>query len=257
MYNQYLSLQRGFVEYMKDQSNTDFENLVLSKYPKERINIYRNNILSNLKHVLSITYPGVWKLLGEDCADNVANLFLKNIDHFPESACLDDWGKKFPDFLETIQELQDINYLKEYAIYEWLKHEVNIAPENNSINLSTVDKDKFTLKMIDKVQIQLVKSYRLYLFKFPVYEIENSIFSESQEIVTLTSKNSYLLLNKNSGKLTISNILPEIFHLVQMLENQISLVHALDLVIKQYPKCNVKNLLFYLLHKELIEHFAT
>ena len=64
-----------------------------------RLQIYRQTIFENLYSALKITYPGIWKLIGEECARAVCYSFNKNKENLPLNGYIDDWGSKFPKFL--------------------------------------------------------------------------------------------------------------------------------------------------------------
>ena len=64
----------------------------------EYINIYRNNFYENLISSLSITYPTVKKLVGEDCFCSLAKLYVKR--NCPKSSNLTNYGNKFPSFIK-------------------------------------------------------------------------------------------------------------------------------------------------------------
>lgn len=72
--------------------------------PEFRLNIYRNNILQNLYRALEITFPAVWKLVGKECANNLAAIFVEK-KNLPLTNCLDDWGANFPRFYKALSRL--------------------------------------------------------------------------------------------------------------------------------------------------------
>ena len=95
---------------------------IASSDPVKKFNIYRNSIFETLRNSLEMTYPGIWALLGQSCANSVASAFYSQAENLPTSACLDDWGSHFPNFIASIPELHHLPYLKDYASYEWLLH---------------------------------------------------------------------------------------------------------------------------------------
>ena len=117
-------IQEYFCEGVLDYKNTDIlQHICRNKItPEFRISIYRNTILQNLRHALEITFPAIWKLVGQECADSLAYLFVQDKINLPVSNCLDDWGKKFPKFLQNMKPISHLVYLKDIAQVEWLKH---------------------------------------------------------------------------------------------------------------------------------------
>src|SRR6516165_10691627 len=63
----------------------------------ERFNIYRNNVTITLIGALRLAYPAVDKLVGPVFFCCAARAFIARYP--PRTACLDDYGGEFPDFL--------------------------------------------------------------------------------------------------------------------------------------------------------------
>lgn len=139
---------------------------ISSDEPDERMQIYRNTMLNNLIYALSLTYPGVWQLLGGGCANQVAKLFLKT-RQMPRTGCLDDWGSSFVEFLSTVPELESLYYLSDYARYEWLKHECESAPEASSLRMMQSEYALDTIEVIlnntqaGNIQLTQVRTYAI------------------------------------------------------------------------------------------------
>lgn len=136
-----------------DSIDTSF---IKSSHPAERLNIYRQTILENIRNSLSITFPGIWILLGEECANNVAFAFCKNEYNLPISGCLDDFGKNFPDFIEAQKEFNALPYLKDYGRFEWLQHQSYRAKYLESI--STSELENISADKIEEIGFSLIPS---------------------------------------------------------------------------------------------------
>jgi hypothetical protein len=87
-----------------------------------RFNIHRNNVAITLIGALRLVYPAVDKLVGPDFFDGAARAFIAQYP--PRSACLDDYGDEFPDFLASFPAAAALAYLADVARLEWA---VNIA----------------------------------------------------------------------------------------------------------------------------------
>jgi hypothetical protein len=88
----------------------------------ERFNIYRNNAAITLIGALRLTYPAVDKLVGPDFFGGAAWAFIAGYP--PRTACLNDYGGEFPDFLGTFPAAAALAYLPDVARLEWM---VNVA----------------------------------------------------------------------------------------------------------------------------------
>jgi len=88
----------------------------------ERLNIYRNNVAITLIGALRLVYPAVDKLVGQDFFGAAAQAFIAG--NPPRTACLDDYGGEFPDFLAAFPAAAALAYLPDVARLEWM---VNLA----------------------------------------------------------------------------------------------------------------------------------
>ena len=110
--------------------------------PRERLAIYRNNVLASLTEVLRETFPVVCRLVGEPFFGFAAREFIAV--HPPLRPSLSEYGKAFPAFLQEFPPCRDLVYLADTAQLEWLLNEagfaIDIAPVSASC-LSTTAAD--------------------------------------------------------------------------------------------------------------------
>jgi len=85
--------------------------------PAERLDVYRNTFASVLTTALRLSYPAVHRLVGAEFFEGTARIFIEA--HPPKSACLDDYGEKFADFLSDFEPAASLAYLTEVARLEW------------------------------------------------------------------------------------------------------------------------------------------
>lgn len=83
----------------------------------ERLRIYRNTCRSTLIETLRMTYPAVDRLVGSDFFDTAAAWFIAR--HPADSACLNDYGGGFADFLAALDAVKGVPYLADVARFEW------------------------------------------------------------------------------------------------------------------------------------------
>lgn len=115
-------LQKQFLQTIFKKDNSLISQ-IKSADVDTRISIYRNTIYSGLCHALYVIYPGVWKLLGKECADNAALMFCHDLKNLPVDGSLDRWGQKFVTFLGSLEAFATLPYLEDYAWYEFLWHQ--------------------------------------------------------------------------------------------------------------------------------------
>jgi hypothetical protein len=163
-----------------------------------RFNIYRNNIVENLKNALRLTFPGIWKLIGEECANSVAHAFVQHQTNWPVTGCLDDWGEGFIEFLGTIPELEDLYYLKDFALYEWHCHVIYCAQDAVN-NISRRVEEKLAAvpeELIDRLKFDFIPACYLYQSCFPIQQIEAVVLHPEIEQVNLSEAGAYGIIVK-------------------------------------------------------------
>src|SRR5713101_4996635 len=82
-----------------------------------RLDVYRSTFASVLTKALRLSYPAVHRLVGAEFFEGAARIFIEA--HPPKSACLDDYGEKFADFLSDFEPAASLAYLPEVARLEW------------------------------------------------------------------------------------------------------------------------------------------
>lgn len=83
----------------------------------ERLDVYRNTFSSVLTTALRLSYPAVHRLVGAEFFEGAARIFIEAYP--PASACLDDYGEGFVDFLSSFEPAASLAYLPDVARLEW------------------------------------------------------------------------------------------------------------------------------------------
>jgi hypothetical protein len=192
-----LKLQQSF--YCNIFKQGDDLSFISSNFPQERFDVYRQTIFENMKGALRITYSGIWKLLGEACANSVAYAYSKMDQNLPKTGCLDDFGGNFPKFLSTLEQLSELPYLRDYAHYEWLKHLAYMATDSKSISpedLMSIPEDE-----IDHVTFHFCPSVYIFQSKYPLFDVHEIVQDNSAKEVTLQQKESYGIINRKENEI--------------------------------------------------------
>jgi hypothetical protein len=102
--------------------------------PRERLAIYRNNVLGSLTEALRETFPVVCRLVGEPFFAFAAREFIAVRP--PLRPSLSEYGETFPEFLNAFPPCRDLVYLADTAKLEWL---LNVARYAADIATVSVD----------------------------------------------------------------------------------------------------------------------
>lgn len=206
-------LQQSFYSNIFKQS--DDLSFISSNFPQERFDVYRETIFENMINALRITYPGVWILLGENCASSVANAYSKKDRNLPKTGCLDDFGGDFPEFLSTLEQLATLPYLRDYAHYEWLKHLAYMASDSRPIapsDLMRIPEDE-----IDHVTFHFCPPVYLFHSKYPLFDIYEIVQDTSAKAITLNQEKAYGIISRKDNDIHTYWVAEDSWHFIKKL----------------------------------------
>ncbi|MCE3254978.1 MAG: hypothetical protein K0R25_472 [Rickettsiaceae bacterium] len=181
-------IQDQFVSGLYDDNQKDILELIKDgKAPKqELLNIYRNNLYSNLSNALKITYPKIHQLIGEKKFKKSCAEFIKY--NPSKTGNLDDYGQGFNKFLEQNKE----PFLSDLACLEWMMHKSYLAKDVAVLNfeaLQNLEQEKlFEVKfglhpscfLYSSLYNLLAENRRNYQRKRPVYFV---IYRQNFEVM--------------------------------------------------------------------------
>lgn len=99
---------------------------------KDRVAIYRGNVIGNSVDALAGAYPVVRRILGSEFFDETARAYARA--HPSRSADINEFGETFCDFLAAFARTQDLPYLPDTAKLEWLVHRAHFAADSGALD---------------------------------------------------------------------------------------------------------------------------
>lgn len=94
---------------------------VYGEAPWQAFAIYRGHAMANLHDALAATYPVVRRLVGDAFFAEAALQFARA--HPSRGGDLDEYGQRFPEFLQSYPHASALGYLGDVARLEWACHE--------------------------------------------------------------------------------------------------------------------------------------
>ncbi len=101
--------------------------------PTRRLEIYRHNVISNLRGALRNIYPVVERIVGEAFFLHAADQFIR--DTPSRSGDLNCFGAEWPDFLDAYPHAAELPYLADVARLEWAWHQCFHAADGGPLDL--------------------------------------------------------------------------------------------------------------------------
>jgi hypothetical protein len=131
-----LEIERAVRAALLDPGNDDALRHIVADgiAPENRLAIYRNTYVSGAVKALELNFPAVRNLVGNEFFEGAARIYIDA--NPPESACLDDYGAGFPDFLADFPPAQSLAYLGDVARLEWLVSRVLHAPDTPALDVA-------------------------------------------------------------------------------------------------------------------------
>lgn len=132
-----------------------------------RFGVYRNNVIAGLSESLTIAYPAVCRIVGEEFFLAMARAYV--VADPPRSPRLLEYGCGLPDFIESFPPSAKLPYLADVARIEnaWKEafHSVEAAPLPPAA-LAAIPEDRLA-----ELRLQLHPSLRLVTSRYPALTI--------------------------------------------------------------------------------------
>jgi hypothetical protein len=129
--------------------------------------VYRNNMLSNVRAGLRISYPVVLRLIGEDCFRQAADEYLRQVPS--TSGDLAEYGGSFGDFLARYPATRELVYLPDVARLEWAIDEAGRAADASLLELARLA--AVAPQQLGALRFRLHPSARLIASPYPIFSI--------------------------------------------------------------------------------------
>lgn len=246
-------IQGEFSASINDYSHLNLD-LFKSRNPEERFFIYIRNVKATLIKTLANTYPACWKLLGEDYANALANMFLENPNNIPNSPILEEFGESFSDFLATLNGFDEGKYVADLARFEWLKNMIELAPKNECDSFKIFDSVKKN-KQIGNLEHSIFIINKTILFfasDFAIDKLEESVMNDSSSKVDINSSSRAILFNSN-GQIKILWINEALYKFLLKLHQKNTAEKAYSAALVLDENFNLENAFLFILQNNLLE----
>jgi hypothetical protein len=191
----------------------------------ERLNIYRNNVAIALVRALRLAYPVVDKLVGGDFFDGVARAFIGL--HPPQTACLNDYGAAFADFLGLFPRAAELAYLPDVARLEWAVNLSLNAPDAPALEMAALA----DLAEGDHGRVRFVRhpAVRLLSVHYPADAIWRAVLADNDGALgalTLNVELRWLLVQRKSDGVVVHHLTRDEAHWTRLLFSGVALADA-------------------------------
>jgi hypothetical protein len=171
--------------------------------PGERLGVYRGTFTGALVRALRLSYPAVLRLVGAEFFEGAARVFIDGDP--PRSACLDDYGAGFADFLARFEPAAPLEYLPSVARLEWAVnralHASDAAPLDTA-RLAQAD-DPAQVRFSPHPSASLVRS------DYPADAIWRAVLDEDDAAlaaIDLSGGPAWLLVHRKDDRIEVERL---------------------------------------------------
>ncbi len=158
-----------------------------------RMQLYRDSAIGNIIAPLELTYPVIKDLVGDNFFDLMCHKYIEK--HWPKSGNMNDYGKKFAEFIKDLEQTKSLPYLSDIARLEWLFHLSSLADDKQQSDWSKFA--QLTEENLSKVKIDLHPSTMLIASDYPILKIWEMCKENCAEKLDLKQGVNTLLVRKN------------------------------------------------------------
>jgi hypothetical protein len=231
--------QYAFYEALFDpDSNLDF---VRSTNPNARMAIYKRNIAEYARRDLQITFPGIWHLLSEASANSIAYAFLHRLDKH----C------SFPQFLDSLPQLQDLPYLHDYATYESLIYQANSSAYQSATTIESLQ--ILTQENSAQITFSFIPSLQLFYSSYPIDLIHEVAFNPDAPAFRLKKIPTYAIIARFFSEVCTFWVADDLWHFVQALQQGQTLKMAAEKAMLVNLDFNLTDAIYFLLAKKIVQ----
>jgi hypothetical protein len=165
----------------------------------DRLSINRNTVLENLTSSLRITYPGIWRLIGDGCARGASLAYLQETENLVGRHNINSFGENFPTFLGRFQYTRHLDYLPEFAKLEWLCAKSYEAVKEDYLRAEDMQEFFVSFNMDGKFIFNA--SVFFLQSKFPLENIQNLLDDSGVESLDLKPNDTYIVVCRVQGNI--------------------------------------------------------
>ncbi|MGH8260448.1 MAG: HvfC/BufC family peptide modification chaperone [Steroidobacteraceae bacterium] len=189
--------------------------------------VYRNTFRQTLVRALSLAFPAVERLVGAAFFEAAALGFIEH--DLPASACLNDYGGEFPDFLGGFAPAATLPYLPDVARLEWAVDVALHAPDAAALDLARLA--GLAHDRLERVRLIAHPALTLLALPCPADEIWNAVIHRDEAAmgaIDLASGPAHLLIERGSAGVQVQRLSPVAWAFTRGLVTGASLAEALS-----------------------------
>ncbi len=203
-----------------------------------RLDVYRNNVISGLGNALIANFPLLEKLVGRDFLSSMVHAYI--IAHPPASGCLTFYGCNFDEFVAGFAPATHLPYLPDVARLEILGNQAYHAKDDEA--LSAQDIAAVPPEKLEYLELKCRDSVHLLQSSWPLHAIRAYCLDEKMNAPDINSGGVCLLIHRPHLDVKIVEIPADEYKFLNGLKT-LRLGPAVAETIAAHPDFDFKNVL--------------
>lgn len=162
---------------------------------RERLQIYRNNVMTSLGKALTGNFPLLEKLAGREFLNATAWAYI--MEHPPTESYLGPYGSDFGEFIECRKAAKDFPWLADIARLEVFINLSTHAPDDAP--MLTDDIAKIPPEKLGNTHLKVRSSVFFLKSRWPLTKIREFCLDDSTEAPILESKDIFLTIYRTDS----------------------------------------------------------
>lgn len=192
---------------------------------KDRLSVYRNNVIHSLTEALAAQFPIVKRLVGESFFLALARDYVRQ--HPPVEASLTFYGDQFSEFITEHEHCQLLPYLADVASLELLCQHCLHAADDSTLtaqDLGLLAEDEF-----GSLQLQLKQSVSIFISKFGAVDIWQENLKEDPVQLDLNNlEESRAVVYRQNFQVKVINLPKDVYFLLQKIQEERTLDESFE-----------------------------
>jgi hypothetical protein len=220
-----------------------------------RIEIYRHNVLANLRGALRDIFPAVLSIVGDDFFSYASDQFIAACPS--RSGDLSTFGRDWPAFLAEYEHAQTLPHLPDVARLEWMWHEAFHAADHEPLNLARLA--AVPAERHGALRFQLHPAVRLLRSPYPLLRLwtTNQPGYEGDMHVDWASPEEFLVVSREGVQVLIRSVDRAVWLFLEGLAAGLTLDAATDAALAADDQFDLQGLLIESVQSTVIVNFST
>lgn len=214
-------IEQEFAKFLNGNTGSNIQEYIDDSFV-ENLSIYYNNVTENLISALTQTYQYTKILIGEECFNQIAMLYVAETP--ATSGNLDDYGASFDKFIQ--QKLaKQIPYIKDITKVEWSLQLSAYEVDNNLDNGLLLSKNE-----LEDIKFSLHPAIYYFRSNYPIYNIWKLLTGESTEGINYKAAGQNICIVKEGCRSLVTNISNQEYAFIDNINKKKHLLDILNII---------------------------